>query len=394
MNIILFDDPVLWEQLLPLTYTRPCSELRCGILTLTEKWNYVFETPVSWNTQPYLSEKYPANYTKDNLFINGSLCPDPNLLRTLKDLAPGESLKKGEVLLATRSTSAQSPDLQLALGRAMEYKHEITLIDKPWKIFKENAGEIKKDFEIITKNRTSQKITDKHTAVYGAENIFLEEGVSIKASVIDAENGPIYLGKNSVISPGSIIRGSFALGENAQLAMGTKIRGDSTVGPHSKVGGEVGNSVVMGYSNKAHEGYLGNSVIGEWCNIGADSNTSNMKNNYANVKVWDYHVNRFVDTGEVFCGLIMGDHSKCGINTMFNTGTSIGVSCNIFGSGYPRNFIPSFSWGGAHGFKSYPLKGAAEVAEISMTRRNKVYDEVESRIFAHLYDFTANQRRY
>jgi UDP-N-acetylglucosamine diphosphorylase/glucosamine-1-phosphate N-acetyltransferase len=266
------------------------------------------------------------------------------------------------------------------------------LIDEVWKIFQHNGNQIRADFEILTAGRKSNPITDIHTRVYGAENIFIEEGVSLRAALLNAENGPIYLGKNSQVQEGALIKGPFALCEGSHVNMGAKVRGDTTVGPFSKIGGEVSNSVIFGYANKSHDGFLGNSVLGEWCNLGADTNTSNLKNNYENVKLWSYAKEGFKDTGLMFCGLMMGDHSKCGINTMFNTGTVVGVSANIFGDGYPRNFIPSFAWGGAAGFTTFQLNKALDTASKAMSRRSMVLDEQETSILKHVYETSSRFR--
>jgi UDP-N-acetylglucosamine diphosphorylase/glucosamine-1-phosphate N-acetyltransferase len=287
-------------------------------------------------------------------------------------------------VLAAKSSSVELPGPQ----NGIIYNNAITLIDQPWKIFQYNASQIKSDFAFITRGRESAGVLDRHTKTYGTENIFVEEGADIKAAILNAESGPIYIGKNAVVQEGSIIRGSFALCEGATVNMGAKMRGDSTVGPYCKVGGEVSNSVLFGYSNKGHDGFLGNSVLGEWCNLGADTNASNLKNNYDQVKLWSYAKKGFISTGQQFCGLMMGDHSKCGINTMFNTGTVIGVSANIFGDGYPRNFIPSFSWGGAAGFITHQLSKVYETAERVMSRRQVELTETDKEILKYIFDTT------
>lgn len=389
MNLILFDQKEVRTALLPLTYTRPVAGLRVGILTIAEKWEKHFDQKASYSTEHYLSEKFPLRSTDDNIMINGAICPDKALVEKIKTLDTHETLVKGNVIIAGRGGESQIPDSRYI---NKEYDEEIILIDRPWKIFKSNAAEIKKDFALITKNRTSADITDPYTILYGKENIFIEEGAVIKAAVINAESGPVYIGKNTRIEEGALIRGSFALCEGSNIKMGAKMRGDSTIGPSCKIGGEVTNSVIQGYSNKSHDGYMGNSVIGEWCNIGADTNTSNLKNNYGDVRLWDYSSERFVSTGQTFCGLIMGDHSKCGINTMFNTGTVVGVSANIFGAGFPRNFIPSFAWGGSGGFTTYQIAKALEVAEKVMGRRDYESNDQENKILNHLFKITADYR--
>lgn len=390
MNIILFDDPIVRKSLLPLTYTRPVAEIRIGILTITEKWRRRFNDQISFQTEDYLSKKYPLKKSEDNLFINGALCPDPKLIAAIEKLHSNDVLVRNGNVLAAKGSDLNPSNLDNK--NIIEHALEVNLIDQPWKIFKQNAGQIEADFALITKGRTSAAITDLHTIVYGKENIFIEEGASIKAAIINAENGPVYIGKNSHINEGAIIKGAFALCEGAHVNMGAKIKGDTTIGPFSKIGGEVSNSVIFGYSNKGHDGFIGNTVIGQWCNLGADTNTSNLKNNYDSVKLWSYEKGGFKDSGEQFCGLIMGDHSKSGINTMFNTGTVVGVSANIFGSGFPRNFVPSFSWGGANGFTTFQKGKADEVVERVMARRNLEYNEEEKEILHHIFDISSEYR--
>ena len=384
MNVILFDDPTLRKALLPFTYTRPLSAIRVGILTIAEKWEKRLGTEVSFKTESYLQKKYPLVSTLSNLLINGAVCPDEVLVDTVKALPDGYYLVKGTFLIATRN-----PDDEMTTQNTIEYESQLTIIDHPWKIFRENADQLKRDFKLVTQGRKSFPITDKYTAIYGEENIFVEEGVTILAAVLNAESGPIYLGKNSIVQEGVVIRGAFALGENAQINMGAKLRGDTTVGPYSKVGGEVSNSVFFGNSNKSHDGYLGNSVIGEWCNFGAGTNSSNLKNNYETVKLWNHGENSFKNTGLQFCGLMMGDYSKCGISTMFNTGTVVDVCTNIFGGGLPPTHIPSFAWGGADGFTIYKIEKALETINKVMSRRNADFSEDDKDILLHLFKETS-----
>ncbi|MEQ9165841.1 MAG: GlmU family protein [Fulvivirga sp.] len=389
MNIILFDEPSIRTSLLPLTYTRPVAACRVGIMTIAEKWQRHLGGTVSYLTEDYLTKKFALNKTEDNYYINGALCPDEKLIAAVQKLNAGEGIElNGQLLIA------RAKDLEASKGnlKLTTFPNEVTLIDQPWKIFKQNAAQIKSDFKVITKGRTSASITDLHTIVYGKENIFIEEGASIKAAILNAESGPIYIGKNAQVHEGAIIKGSFALCEGSHIQMGAKIKGDTTIGPYSKAGGEISNSVIFGYSNKGHDGFIGNTVLGEWCNLGADTNTSNLKNNYDQVKLWSYEKQGFVNTGEQFCGLIMGDHSKSGINTMFNTGTVVGVSANVFGAGFPRNFIPSFSWGGVSGLTTFNIKKADEVAARVLERRNLKYDEIEAGILRHVYEITSPYR--
>ncbi|MEO1053564.1 MAG: GlmU family protein [Bacteroidota bacterium] len=384
MDVIFFDEPNIRLNLLPFTFTRPVAQIRVGILTIAEKWESLLGKKGSYSTQDYLQGKYPKETSFDNFFVNGAVCPDTPLLDAVRKLPINASLQKDGLLIACHCDSIAAPSFD-HLDNAIVYDGEVTIIDEVWKIFKLNAAQIKADFALLTEGRKSAGITDPNTIVYGEEQIFVEEGASIKAAVLNAENGPIYIGKNAQVHEGALIKGSFALCEGAHVNMGAKIKGDSTVGPYSKVGGEVSNSVLFGYSNKGHDGFLGNSVIGEWCNLGADTNTSNLKNNYADVKLWHYGKSGFKNTGEMFCGLMMGDHSKCGINTMFNTGTVVGVGANIFGSGFSRNFIPSFAWGGANGFSTFNLNKFYETAEKVMTRRSKALDEVERKLYEQIF---------
>lgn len=390
MNLILFDNPTIRQNLLPFTFTRPVAGIRVGILTIAEKWEKVLGLKASYSTETYLSKKFPLHHQSDNLWINGAVCPNALLIKSIKELKPGDAISYNQIILAIRTPEDEIPEI--IKGVTHEITQPVTLIDQVWKIYQKNGAEIREDFALLTKGRTSEVIQDPFTRIYNANQVFLEEGVQIKAALLNAENGPIYLGKNSVVHEGALLRGPFALCENSHVNMGAKVRGDSTVGPHSKIGGEVSNSVIFGYSNKSHDGFLGNSVIGEWCNIGADTNTSNLKNNYENIKLWNYAKGGFKDTGLMFCGLMFGDHSKCGINTMFNSGTVVGVNASIFGDGYPRNFIPSFAWGGAAGFTTYKLDKALETAGKAMARRNLELTEIDKEIFKTVFDESANYR--
>jgi UDP-N-acetylglucosamine diphosphorylase/glucosamine-1-phosphate N-acetyltransferase len=391
-HIILFDDSSIRGSLLPFTFTRPVAEIRIGILKISEKWQKYSGIEPGFLTQDYLSNKYSYKNEKA-LLINGALCPDPEVWSAIQQLNQGQALKYKNTLLALKLEKPQEFYTEINKDiPVVNYEKEVVLVQKTWNIFQFNGQELKKDFELITSGRTSKELTDHFTAVYQKDQIFIEEGAVVKAAVLNAENGPIYIGKNTEIQEGALIRGPFALCEGSTVNMGAKMRGDTTIGPFSKIGGEVGNSVLFGNSNKGHEGYLGNSVLGEWCNLGADTNTSNLKNNYALVKIWDYTKGGFANTGLQFCGLMMGDHSKCGINTMFNTGTVVGVGANIFGDGFPRNFIPSFSWGGAAGFSTFQVKKFEETAIAVMARRGRVYDELEKEIIQKVFDLTKHYR--
>jgi len=382
MNVILFDSNR--SNFYPLSYTRPISEFRIGILTIKEKWTHYYKN-ISTKTEDYLVSKYPIRKQKENLWIDASVLPSKELKTELDSLRNGEVLESNGKIIAFKNLNYSFKNLNKINTSIL-----VNSIENIWDIFSDNGREIEADFKLLTKARKSQKISNTNTVI--GKHIFVEKGAKISCSILNAENGPIYIGKNTEIMEGAIIRGPFAMGENAVLKMGAKIYGPTTLGPHCKVGGEVNNSVFFGYSSKAHDGFLGNSVIGEWCNLGADTNNSNLKNNYAEVKLWNYEMERFKKTGLQFCGLIMGDHSKCGINTMFNTGTVIGVSANIFGSGFPRNFVPSFSWGGASGFQVYKLPKVFEVASKVFERRKLDFDENEQNILSEVYDMTKRYR--
>lgn len=390
MNYILFDDKS-WDNLLPLTFTKPVCEIRVGIYTIKEKWENHLNQNVTYLTKDYLSHKYCLKTEAENILINGSVFPNLQLIDKISSLKNGEALLKNDQLIALKCNQKEISDFNYnnyIKYKSIEYLHDIIKINWPWEIFSFNGLAIEYDFAWATKNRKSQPISSTNN-ILGKENIFVEEGAQLEFTTLNANTGPIYIGKDAEIMEGSMVRGPFVLCEHSTLKLGTKIYGPTTIGPHSKVGGEVNNSVIFGYSNKAHDGFLGNSVIGEWCNLGADTNNSNLKNNYAEVRLWNYETEKFINTGLQFCGLIMGDHSKCAINTMFNTGTVVGVSANIFGEGFPRNFVPSFSWGGAHGFTIYSLEKALEVAEKVLARRNIKLSEDDKDIMSTIFKLTA-----
>jgi len=394
MAIILFDGNA-HQTLLPLTYTRPVANLRLGILTIAEKWGKHLKSDFSYHTQAYLSTKFPQKIEAENLFINGAACPDENLLEAIDKLKNGEALRYQDQLIAVKLTEgdAKSFDPQKTFDHSIEYSSEIVLIKYPEDIFRRNDIELRKDFKLLTNGRTSASISSTNTII-GAE-FFAEEGAIADCSTFSTNNGPIYLGSNTEVWEGTNVRGAFALCNNSQVKMGAKIYGATTVGPYCRVGGEINNAVIWGYSSKGHEGYLGNAVLGEWCNIGADTNNSNLKNNYAEVKLWDYGLQRFRKTGLQFCGLIMADHAKCAINTMFNTGTVVGVGSNIFGAGFPRNYVPDFSWGGAQGYEVYSLAKMYETtAKVFERRDHRNFDEVEKNILAEIFKLTEEYRRF
>ncbi|MBT8304432.1 MAG: GlmU family protein [Bacteroidia bacterium] len=389
MNYILFDGPSR-NSLLPFTYTRPVADIRVGILTIRQKWEAYLHASTSTITENYLSAKYPLIESSENILISSSVLPNKTLTDHIVKLSLGQAILKDDTVIAYFTNSANK-EFDLKEYKVISFDEELIEINHTWDIFSKNDLAIAEDFNFLTQGKKSQLIPDS-VNVIAPENIFIEEGAKIQFSTLNASTGPIYIGKNSEIMEGCVIRGPFALCENAVVKMGAKIYGATTVGPFSKVGGEVNNSVLFGYSNKGHEGFIGNTVLGEWCNLGADTNTSNLKNNYAEVRLWDYQSERFAPTGLQFCGLMMGDHSKCGINSMFNTGTVVGVNANIFGSGYPRNFIASFSWGGSSGFTTYLTKKAFEVAEVVMARRSLEFGSQDRAILEHVFEITKKYR--
>lgn len=342
-------------------------------------------------TEEYLVDKFPMVEMEENVMINASYLPNEELVGMVKNLQENQAIfHEGEVV-AFFAKDAQE-DIDFEAFEVAEYTGKAITLKQVWDIFEKNGDAIQEDFQLITAGRSSQTISKTNNLI-APQNIFVEEGAVLEYATLNASQGPIYIGREAEVMEGSMIRGPFALGEHSIVKMGTKVYGPTTVGPYSKIGGEVSNSVLFAHSNKGHDGFLGNSVLGEWCNIGADSNTSNLKNNYAEVRIWDYHTESFAKTGLQFCGLIMGDHSKCGINTMFNTGTVIGISANIFGSGYPRNFIPSFSWGGAAGFTTFLTSKACEMARLVMARRQFKFEEVDKAILEHVFEITRKFRR-
>jgi UDP-N-acetylglucosamine diphosphorylase/glucosamine-1-phosphate N-acetyltransferase len=392
MNYILFDNPNR-NNLLPLTFTRPVADIRIGILTIREKWEKYLNTKTSSLTEDYLSAKHPIIKGKQNILINGSICPTSDIVKMVLKLKHHQALVHEDYLIAIYLDEDDIVNLE-----SNENIEEIEMnlphikLDHLWEIFTKNGDAISEDYAMITKGRKSIKPGATNTLI-NPENIFIEKGAKLECAVLNATEGPIYIGANAEIMEGSVIRGPFALCEHSTVKMAAKIYGPTTIGPHCKVGGELNNSVFFGYSNKAHDGFLGNSVIGEWCNIGADSNNSNLKNNYGEVKLWNYPEKKFISTGLQFCGLIMGDHSKCGINTMFNTGTVVGVSANIYGHGFQRNFVASYSWGNSSvGFTTFEVNKAIEIAERAYERRGMKLDEKDKNILKHIHKMTREFR--
>ncbi len=388
-NLILFDDPAICTALLPFTFTRPVAKCRVGILTIAEKWEKRLEIKASYLTQDYLRTAFPQVTGADNLYVNGAILPTDALTDAVRQLAIGQSLvSSGGQLLAMRTTETVS-EVPVVAGETVVFADTVDVLKALPSFLDHNGRQIRVDFALLTAGRQSQPVTDPFTHCYGAENIFIEEGATIRASILNAENGPIYIGRDARINEGSVVIGPFALGENSIVQWTSKMRANTSVGPNCKIGGEVGNSILFAYSAKQHDGYLGDSVIGEWCNLGADTNNSNLKNDYGNVKLHSYATGKLEDSGRMFCGLMMGDFTRAGISTMFNTGTVVGVSVNVFGGGFQPKHIPSFSWGGAaDGFVEYRPDKALHVAGEAYKRRNLVLGEVEEQVLRAIFDKT------
>ncbi len=391
MNYILFDGTAR-ASLLPFTFTRPVADIRIGILTIREKWEHYLDTTTSTLTEPYLSRKFPLKEAASNIGINGAVLPTEALVARIHDLREQQALVwQGDVIAfaCAQLPAVIAPDS----FEAIPLEGPVFRLQNTWDIFSRNGEALEADFTMLTRGRETAPVSGTNQLIC-PERIFLEAGATAEYSILNASEGPIYLGKQAEVWEGNLIRGAFALCEHGVVKMGAKIYGPTTVGPYGKVCGEINNSVIFGYSSKGHDGYLGNSVLGEWCNIGADSNNSNLKNNYAMVRLWNYATESFEHTGLQFCGLMMGDHSKTAINTMFNTGTVIGVNANIYVPGFPRNFIPSFSWGGASGFSTYHTDKAFETARVMMARRNVAFTQEDADILQHVFDTTAKWRNY
>ncbi|MCQ2263466.1 MAG: GlmU family protein [Bacteroidales bacterium] len=399
MNIILFDG---WcrTHLLPLTFTRPTADVRVGILTIREKWEKYFGQPTSTLTKYYLQEKFPLQAGNDNLLVCGALLPNDELLAAIGKLQVGEALCDENILLAFRTENANDlrnffdsylKNRTTALPmRQIPFHGAYDMVQRPYHIFMLNEKEIERDFALLTQGRESQPISNTNVVIGDRSRIFIEEGAVVECATLNTREGCIYIGRGAEVMEGCRLRGPVALCEHAVTKMDAKIYGATTIGPYSKMGGELANVVVFGFSNKAHDGFIGNAVIGEWCNLGADTNCSNLKNNYSNVRLWNYATQKMENTGLQFCGLIMGDHSKCGINSMFNTGTVVGVCSCLFGTGFHPKFVPSFSFG-APGriYDTYELDKAFETARLVMARRHKNFDDVEQNILKKVYENTS-----
>ena len=390
-KIVLFDGQC-HKSLLPLSFTRPVAHLRVGILTILEKWEYYLDQKVDVRCKDFLSSKFSSFENVADIGILAGLLPDADLVEVILGLDSNTILLCNEDVLAISPLPKNDGNMEKLLAKysVVQYDLPVSIIKRPSDIFLKNGDQLEVDFPLLTAGKSSLNIDQSNTLI--GDSIFVEEGARVSASIINAEDGPVYIGKNAQVMEGSLIRGPFALMDNSTLKMGAKIYGPTTFGPHCKVGGEVGNSVIQGYSNKAHDGYLGNSVIGEWCNLGADTNTSNLKNNYSSVKTWNYATETMEDSGTQYCGLTMGDHSKCGINTMFNTGTVVGVFANVFGGGFPAKFIPSFSWGGATESVDYELEKALNLADVVMKRRGLELSKEDQQLLENIFELTVKYR--
>ncbi len=375
MKLLLADNG-LHLRFAPLTLTRPLGNLRIGILTNDERWEELCpEAEIFFETEAYLQTKFPGTNTY-TWRINAAVIPTEELVAIAYQLSEGDVLMLGETWILE---VGQNPTNKI------NYVGEpLVILENRWDIFQRNGEVLPADFNFLTEDRTSCEISKTNTIIGDINQLFVEEGVKIEGCILNTTTGPIYLGENSEVMEGSIIRGPFALGEEACVKLATKIYGPTTIGPHCRVGGEVNNVVFQAYSNKGHDGFLGNAVLGEWCNLGADTNSSNLKNNYSTVKAYSYETDKLENTDITFMGLIMGDHSKSGINTMFNTATVVGVSANIYGAGFPDKYIKSFTWGGAEGVVPFDLDKAIQVAEAMMERRHVTFTEGDHSIFEYL----------
>jgi UDP-N-acetylglucosamine diphosphorylase/glucosamine-1-phosphate N-acetyltransferase len=390
-NIIIFDAEEVHNNLLPITYTRPVSYIRVGITTIYDKWKSAIKgAQFSSLTADYLSQKFPARISDDNFFIAGHVFPTPQLSTTITNLKKGEALKYGDMLIAFHGTDKDFSDRNFSNVAIVD--DEPVALHWLYDIFMLNDKFLKEDFKKLTAGRKSQTLSHTNTVIGetefddGTQKIFIEEGAKIEGTFLNVNEGPIYIGKETEIMEGSCIRAPFAACEHVFVNMGAKIYGATTLGPYCKVGGELHNVVMIGYSNKAHDGFLGNAVVGEWCNLGGGSTASNLKNDYSEIKLWNYPKQGFLRTGLQFCGLIMGDHSKAGVNCMFNTATVLGVGVNIHGAGFPRNFVASFSEGSTAGYTDVSLQKFFKVAEIVMARRHVQLSEIDKRIFESIYN--------
>lgn len=381
MTIVLYDEPTIRMQLLPITFTRPAGAVRMGLMTNAERWSRLIDSEIYWDCESYLYEMFPPcpqEKVSDALRIAGHVIADKDLAAALCSLKPGQALSVGGAVIASRGAEFRE---------VIEYQSEVTVIERVYDIFRLNDRVLLQDFASVTAGRMSAPLSDSNKVIGNRDLVFLEEGAKAEGAIFNTGNGPIYLGRDCEVMEGSCLRGPIALGEHAVVNMGTRIYGATTLGPYCKVGGELNNVVMIGFANKAHDGFLGNAVIGEWCNLGGGTVASNLKNDYSEIKLWDYASHRFLRTGLQFCGLIMGDHSKSAVNTSFNTATVIGVGCNIVSEGMPRVFIPSFSKGGTNGFENVNLNEFFTIAARVMGRRGRELTESYRNMCTEIFNF-------
>lgn len=399
-RIVLFDTEAIHADLLPISYTRPTAAFRLGIRTIREQWEELLPGEYFYRPVEFQRDKFgtcPAD-EPDMLFIAGNVVPDERLAVIIEGLRPGEALRQGESIVAFRGSESQLDagewnaviDVDPSVARVLTFVYDI---------FQANGEAVKAEYRLVTRGRKSQPLSDSNRVIgepvdaEGNPMIFLEEGASVEGAIINVKEGPVYVGADAVVMEGACLRGPIALCRKAQVKMGAKIYGGTTFGPYCKIGGEVQNAVIFGYSNKAHDGYLGNAVIGEWCNLGAGVNASNLKNDYSKIRIWNYPRHTFMRTDLQFCGLIMADHSKAGINCMFNTATVVGVGVNLHGAGFPRVFLPSFQEGSpAGGMTDVPLKKFYQIAERVMGRRGLTLTDADRRIYERVYEVASRYK--
>ncbi len=402
MNYILFDDRQR-ENFLPLSYTNTLADMLFGMFTNRQRWQRFLQTEVSSLTVPHLREKFPTANQNENILINSRLIPSADLLKEITGMESGSKITHDGVVIAMRVKSEQVDKINSNDSIDSYYESvdevelmsvrsnfEVSLIENLWDFFKMNGDMFSRDLSLLNKDDFKKKIGEGNTFL--GDEIYIHKNAIINAAILNSNSGPIVIDEGAEVMEGSIIRGPFYLGKHSSVKLGAKIYGPTSIGEHSKVGGEVNNSIVNSYSNKGHDGFIGNSVLGQWCNLGADTNTSNLKNDYSVVKLWNYDKQSFVKSGLQFLGLVMGDHSKCGINTMFNTGTVIGVSCNLYGAGFQPNFVPSFSWGKPGSFTTYQFEKAMQVASKVMERRNIDLDGKETAVLKAVFEQSEDMR--
>ena len=387
MKIVLYDGPA-HTSLRPLTFCCPVAHLRLGIRTLAQKWEACAGREIDgYHPEPYLIEAYGLAFEEeeDTLFIAGDVIAHPALWEQLRGLRPGQRLVfDNQTIGYCAGAPLQESDWE-ALESVGCYT-EVQRLRYPWDFFRMNGDAIEADLAMSMLHQDGDRPqSHPNIQVRGSYPVVVHPTACIESAVLNATEGSIYIGPNAHVMEGAIVRGPFALCEHATLKMGARIYGKTTVGPHCKAGGELNNVLMNSYSNKGHDGFLGNAVIGSWCNLGADTNNSNLKNNYAPVRMWSYPEGDYVDTGMQFCGLVMGDHAKTAINTMLNTGTVVGVAANIFGSGFPPRFIPSFSWGGADRLEEHRLEQALQTASRMMQRRGLHLDNAQRHIMEQVF---------